>query len=162
MQKKCLIISRQVSLLANLLHLLSIELNFGKVSPALEIMMSNPVVKILIVEDEADICFFLSRNLIKRGFSTSFSHTLQQAEGALKALNPNILLLDNHLPDGKGIEFLNRVCADYPAMKIIMITAHDSQDDRSSAYNSGVDFFLSKPFTLNEVNEVVDMVLTNK
>src|SRR5688572_13118799 len=124
--------------------------------------MSAPAVKILIVEDEADICFFLTRNLSKRGFSTSYKHTIGQAEGELKTLNPNILLLDNHLPDGKGVEFVNRISSEYPAMKIIMITAHDSQQDRAMAYDNGVDFFLSKPFTLNEINEIVDLVLANK
>jgi two-component system, OmpR family, response regulator len=123
--------------------------------------MPAPAVKILIVDDEADICYFLTRNLSKRGFNTSFFHTIQQAEDELKTLNPNILLLDNHLPDGRGTEFVNRVSAKYPAMKIIMITAHDSQKDRAIAYDSGVDFFLSKPFTINDINKVVDMVLIN-
>ena len=116
--------------------------------------------KILIVDDEADICFFLNRTLSKRGFNISYVHTLAQAEGGLKSLKPNILLVDNHLPDGKGVEFVNRISTEYPSMKIIMITAHDSPQDRSKAYDSGVDFFLSKPFTINEITEVVDRVLT--
>jgi DNA-binding response OmpR family regulator len=123
-------------------------------------IMPAPIAKILIVDDEADICFFLDRNLSKRGFRTSVFHTLEQAETGVKALNPNILLLDNHLPDGKGVDFANRISNAYPAMKIIMITAHDSQQDRTVAYDSGVDFFLSKPFTLKDINEVVDRVLT--
>jgi DNA-binding response OmpR family regulator len=122
--------------------------------------MPSPKTKILIVDDEADICFFLDRNLSKRGFSTSVFHTLAQAEKGVKALNPNILLLDNHLPDGRGVEFANRMSNEYPAMKIIMITAHDSQLDRTTAYDSGVDFFLSKPFSLKDINEIVDSVMT--
>ncbi|HUR66260.1 MAG TPA: response regulator [Chitinophagaceae bacterium] len=122
--------------------------------------MPAPIAKILIVDDEADICFFLDLNLSKRGFRTSIFHTIEQAKDGVKALKPNILLIDNHLPDGKGIEFAKQVSNKYPRMKIIMITAHDSQQDRSLAFDAGVDYFVSKPFTLQQINEIVDKVLT--
>lgn len=118
-------------------------------------------IKILIVDDEVDICYFLSRNLAKRNFTTSFTHTLQDAEKLLKTNHPSILLLDNRLPDGLGINFVNKVKAEYPEIKVVMITAHDSPQDRSKAYNNGVSFFLSKPFTITEVNRVIDVLLGN-
>ena len=48
-----------------------------------------------------------------------------------------------------------------PNIKIIMITAHDSPQDRSRAYNNGADFFLSKPFTFTEVNNIIDVLLSH-
>lgn len=122
----------------------------------------SPVIKILIVDDETDICYFLSRNLSKKGFTTSCSNTLQEAEKELSELNPNILLIDNHLPDGNGIDFASRAHQQYPEMKVIMVTAHDSPADRSKAYKSGVDFFLPKPFSITEIEEVVDRIMTKK
>ena len=65
--------------------------------------------KILIVDDEEDICYFLSRSLSKRGFITDTSYSLSQAEKQLEVSTPDILLLDNHLPDGKGIEAMNEL-----------------------------------------------------
>jgi len=118
-----------------------------------------PKVKILIVDDEEDICYFLSGNLSRRGFSTSFSHSLAEAEKQLETEQPSLLLLDNHLPDGKGVDFLVKIRSKYPELKTIMITAHDSPDDRLKAYRNGTNFFLSKPFTLSEVNQVVDLLL---
>jgi DNA-binding NtrC family response regulator len=117
--------------------------------------------KILIVDDEPDICYFLSINLKKRGFETSVSNSLAEAEKAIRDEPPAVLLLDNHLPDGMGVDFLNNVNALYPDMKVIMITAHDSPQDRSKAYNNGTSFFLSKPFTMAAVNQVVDLVLSD-
>ena len=114
--------------------------------------------KVLIVDDEEDICFFLSYNLSKRGFSTSVSHNLSEASKQLEINKPGILFLDNHLPDGKGVDFLTRITSKYPAMKIIMISAHDSPQDKSKAYSNGVSFFLPKPFTMTEINQVVDLV----
>ncbi|HEV7781270.1 MAG TPA: response regulator [Chitinophagaceae bacterium] len=121
----------------------------------------DSAVKILIVDDEPDICYFLSINLAKRGFETAISNTLADAEKKIRKEPPALLLLDNHLPDGMGIDFLNNISPLYPDMKIIMITAHDSPQDRSKAYTNGSSFFLSKPFTIAAINQVVDLVLTD-
>ena len=119
----------------------------------------SDITKILIVDDEVDICYILKMNLAKRNFSTSFTHTLKDAEKLLQADEPSILLLDNHLPDGYGINFICKVKSKYPGIKIIMITAHDSPQDRVKAYGNGVDFFLSKPFAITEINRVIDLAL---
>jgi two-component system, OmpR family, response regulator len=132
-------------------------INFLTVNNSDEIM--SAIIKILIVDDEPDICYSLSRTLSKRGFSTSFSHTLADAEQQIKSSIPNILLLDNHLPDGRGIDFAKKISLRYPDLKIIMITAHDSPEDRFKAFSNGIDFFLSKPFTITQINHVVDLVI---
>ncbi len=115
--------------------------------------------KILIVDDEEDICYFLSRSLSKRGFLTTTSYSLAEAEKQLAIATPDILLLDNHLPDGKGIDFVGKINSKYPDLKTIMITAHDSPEDRSMAYKNGIQFFLSKPFSIATINQVVDLVI---
>ena len=117
--------------------------------------------KILIVDDEPDICFILNGNFSKRGFRTSFTQTLAEAEIQLEANTPSVLLLDNHLPDGKGIDVVNKIKSQYPHLKIIMITAHDSPQDRLKAFSNGIDFFISKPFTISGINQAVDFILEN-
>ncbi len=121
-----------------------------------EIMASMK--KILIVDDEEDICYFLSRNLSKRGFLTSSSYSLADAQKQLASIRPDILLLDNHLPDGRGIDFVGKIIYKYPDLKIIMITAHDTAEDRSKAYGNGIKYFLSKPFSIATINQVVNLV----
>lgn len=120
---------------------------------------SHTVNKVLIVDDEIDICYFLSRSLEKRNFSTSIVHTLAEAEAKIKTDQPAILLLDNHLPDGHGINFISKAKNICPGLNVVMITAHDSLNDRSKAYSNGADFFLAKPFTFAEVNSVIDTLL---
>jgi DNA-binding NtrC family response regulator len=120
--------------------------------------MTDPGLKILIVDDEEDICFFLSHNLSKRGFTTYSSNSLADAVRQLEINKPAILFLDNHLPDGKGLDLLSGITEQYPLMKIVMISAHDSPQDRSKAYSKGIKFFIGKPFTMNEINQVVDLV----
>jgi len=122
----------------------------------------TPVPKILIVDDEPDICYFLSENFNRRGFTTSFAYSIAEAEKQLEKDTPSILLLDNHLPDGKGVDLLSTLKPRYPDLKVIMITAHDSSQDRLKAYDNEIDFFLSKPFTLTGVNHVVDIILNSQ
>jgi two-component system, OmpR family, response regulator len=122
----------------------------------------SSVIKILIVDDEPDICYFLSRNLSKRGFITASSNTLAGAEKQLQMSKPDILLLDNHLPDGRGIDFVGKINEKYPDLKIVMITSHDLPHDRAKAYSNGIDFFLAKPFTIDEINQVVDFFTSKR
>ena len=122
----------------------------------------NSAHKILIVDDEPDICYFLSENFTRRGFNTAFAYSLADAEKRLAEDPPSVLLLDNHLPDGKGVDFLESLKPKYPEMKVIMVTAHDSAQDRMKAFENNIDFFISKPFTLTSVNHAVDIILNNK
>jgi len=116
--------------------------------------------KILIVDDEVDICYFLSLNLKKNNFSTAFVNTISEAKKAIGLEMPAILLLDNHLPDGLGVEFAIEVKRLHPSIKIVMITAHDTPTDRKIAQKNGVDFFLAKPFLINDVFKAIEFVNT--
>ena len=106
---------------------------------------------VLIVDDEIDICYFLTRNLNRKNFSASYVNNLKDAEVALDKENPSILLLDNDLPDGRGVDFAQQIKKDHPDLKIVMITAHDTPNDRTLARNKGVDYFIPKPFMMTEI-----------
>ncbi len=114
--------------------------------------------KILIVDDEVDICYFLSLNLKKNNFSASYVNSLVEAKKAIVSQHPDILLLDNHLPDGLGVDFAHEVKEVHPEIKIVMITAHDTPYDRIKANKNGIDYFLSKPFMINDVFKAIEFV----
>ena len=120
--------------------------------------LNQTAVKALIIDDETDICYLLSRLLKQKNYETSFVNTLTAANDALKAEHPEIIFLDNHLPDCLGMNYLLYIKENYPKCKIVMITAHDSVDDREKAMNNGADFFIGKPFTSDLIYEAVDAV----
>lgn len=115
---------------------------------------------VLIVDDEVDICYFLKRNLDRKEYITTFVNTLKEALKLINKDRPNVVLLDNHLPDGLGLDFAQQVKVNYPEIKIVMITAHDTPHDRFSANKNGVDYFLSKPFMMKEVFNAIDTVVS--
>jgi two-component system OmpR family response regulator len=116
--------------------------------------------KILIVDDELDICYLLSGMLKQRNFRTGFVNSLSDAVVALETDTPSLVFLDNHLPDGFGLDFIPYVKKNYPEVKVIMITAHDSAAERNTAYKGGVDLFIAKPLSRKLINDAIDKLLS--
>src|ERR1700712_2913387 len=116
-------------------------------------------IDVLIIEDEPDICYLLSGILKKKQLNTFHVNTLFDARTILNQRNPDILFLDNHLPDGYGVDFLPVIKKTHPNTKIIMITAHDTGDDREKAMLHGADYFIGKPFTTEIIITTVDNLL---
>ena len=112
--------------------------------------------KVLIVDDELDICYLLSGMLKQRNFLTGFVNTLSDAVVALQNDPPAIIFLDNHLPDGFGLDFIPYIKKNYPEVKVIMITAHDGAVERRQAYEGGVDLFVAKPLNRKMINDAID------
>jgi two-component system OmpR family response regulator len=104
--------------------------------------------KALIVDDETDICYLLSNILKQKNIQTSFAGSLAEADRMLQS--PDFfyyVFLDNHLPDGLGINQIKRWKEKFPFIHVIMITAHDSYEERKKAVKDGADNFISKPFS---------------
>lgn len=116
--------------------------------------------KALIVDDEVDICFLLSSILKQQQLKTSYVHTLEAAKTALQTDPPAILFLDNHLPDGRGLDFIAEIKQNWPAIKIVMITAHDSPNERRQAREEGADLFISKPFSREIILDAIRSLST--
>ncbi len=114
--------------------------------------------KTLIIDDEIDICFLLSGILKQNNCQTSYVNNLADAVVQLKNSCPVIVFLDNHLPDGLGIDFVAHIKKNYPTTKIVMITAYDTIEDRQQALNKGVDVFLGKPFTKEAIINSLDFL----
>ncbi len=117
------------------------------------------ILKALIIDDETDICYLLSALLKQRNLDTEYVNTLSDAAIALKKETPEFIFLDNHLPDGMGMNFIEYIKQHYPQIKIVMITAHDTPADRQKALTEGADSFIGKPFTRDTIYQTLDRLL---
>ncbi|MEP6712671.1 MAG: response regulator [Ferruginibacter sp.] len=115
--------------------------------------------KVLIIDDETDICYLLSTLLKQKNLETEYVNSLAEATRALKKETPEIIFLDNHLPDGLGINFIEYIKNHYPFSKIVMITAHDTAMDRTMALGEGADVFIGKPFTREVIYKTVEALM---
>lgn len=114
--------------------------------------------KVLIVDDEPDVCFLISRILRGRNLKTEYAGNLAEAGLALMGDPPSLIFLDNSLPDGQGIDFIPFLKKNYPGIRVIIITANDSPWDKKRAFQQGADDFLGKPLSLELVNRSLDII----
>lgn len=110
--------------------------------------------KVLIIEDEGDMCLLL--NILLNGKEMELDHVknLAAAEEYLQQHQPNVVLLDNKLPDGFGVDFISFIKKNYPAVKIIMISGYDGAV-KDVALENGADVFLQKPFTRDQLYQSI-------
>ena len=116
--------------------------------------------KALIIDDEIDICYLLSSILRIKNIPSSYVNSISGAIEALKHQDPEIIFLDNHLPDGMGVDFINHLKINHPDSKVVMITAYDTPADRKKAMSVGADLFIAKPFSRDIIYQTVDKILS--
>ena len=106
--------------------------------------------KVLIIEDEGDMCLLL--NILLNGKEMELDHVknLTLAQEYLQKVQPAVVILDNKLPDGFGVDFISFIKSNYPSIKIIMISGFDASA-KDVALDNGADVFLEKPFTKDQL-----------
>ncbi len=114
--------------------------------------------KALIIDDEIDICLLLSDILRNKNLQPDYVNSIGEAKQALEKNSPGIIFLDNHLPDGMGVDFIRYIKNTQPAAKLVMISAYDAPAHRSIAITEGVDLFISKPFSRDTIYQIVDQL----
>jgi len=117
--------------------------------------------KVLIIEDEGDLCLLLNILLDEKGMEVDHVQSLAKAEEYLLQEEPSLVLLDNRLPDGFGIDFISIIKKQHPSTKVIMITGVDAAAG-DVAIENGADLFLKKPFTRAELHQAVNEILLAK
>ena len=117
--------------------------------------------KIFIIEDETSIIQLVQHNLEKEVFIISSAINGDEGLKELKKFKPNLLLLDWMLPDLSGIEICKNIRKDinFKNLPIIMLTAKGEEEDKIKGLESGVDDYLTKPFSFNELLARIKAVL---
>jgi len=114
--------------------------------------------KILIIEDEGEMCLVLNILLSDENIELDHVKNLSAAEEYLSNELPSLIILDNKLPDGYGVDYIAYVKKKYPSVKIIMITGFDASA-KDVAMENGADLFLEKPFTKQEFLAAIKSLL---
>jgi two-component system, OmpR family, response regulator len=119
---------------------------------------NNQPRRVLIVEDEGDMCLLL--NIILTGKNLELDHVknLKAAAEYLQQEQPSVVILDNKLPDGFGIDYIPVLKKAYPSLKVIMISGYDGAA-KDVALENGADAYLEKPFKREQLfNAIMDQL----
>ena len=116
--------------------------------------------RILIVDDEQDLCEILQFNLSAAGYEADVAYSAEEAIGRGIGLY-DLLLLDVMMPGLSGFELAQRLQAhpETASIPIIFITAKDTEDDTLQGFGLGADDYVTKPFSVREVVARVNVVL---
>ncbi|MCP3894712.1 MULTISPECIES: response regulator transcription factor [Bacteroides] len=108
--------------------------------------------RILVVDDEEDLCEILKFNLENEGYEVDVAYSAEEAL-KLDISNYNLLLLDVMMGEISGFKMANILKKDKrtSAVPIVFITAKDTENDTITGFNLGADDYISKPFSLREV-----------
>lgn len=112
--------------------------------------------KAAIVDDEEDLCFLLEMILQQQNFDTTSVNSIAEADRVLFDLKPDIVFLDNQLPDGRGLEFIKVIKRELPATKVLMMTAYNSDIEELEAMKRGADIFLKKPLSVTVISRALE------
>ena len=117
--------------------------------------------KILVVEDEKDICELVQHHLAKSGFEISAASGGQEAFRKIQKSRPDLIVLDLMLPemDGKELAKLLKAREETKDIPIVMLTAKTEEVDRIIGFELGADDYIPKPFSPRELVLRVKAVL---
>ena len=106
--------------------------------------------KVLVVDDDKNICELLKLYLVKEGYNVVFAYNGSEAVTKAKEENPNIIVLDVMMPIINGWEACKRI-RQFTDVPIIMLTALDTTENKVQGLNIGADDYIVKPFEPVEV-----------
>ena len=112
--------------------------------------MSNNKFKVLIVEDEANICSFIETLLTTNDYQALVAHTCTMGLTLFASHNPDLVILDLGLPDRDGLELIRTVRQKYMT-PIIVLSARTDEMDKIEALDLGANDYITKPFGTGEL-----------
>lgn len=112
--------------------------------------MSEPVLHVLIIEDEKEIRRFVRMALHAEGLEVHEAETFQRGLIEAGTRRPNLIVLDLGLPDGDGVELI-RDLRNWSQVPIIVLSARSAEADKILALDTGADDYLVKPFGTGEL-----------
>ena len=106
------------------------------------------MLKLLVVDDEAEICDFLKDFFEQRHFKVNTAMSGEDALRKIESEQPDICLLDIKLPGMDGMQVLKEIKRKYPRIKTIMVTALETTEKIQEAVRMGADNYITKPLSL--------------
>ena len=115
--------------------------------------------RVLIVDDEIQICENLTKILVKKGYAVFEAHNGMEALERLRGQDVEVVLLDMRMPVMDGITALKRIKEDFPDTVVIMVTAISDKAVVESCIEAGAFGYLDKPINLQDVFREIDRAL---
>ena len=110
-------------------------------------------VKILIVDDEEDYCLIMKNYFEEKNCDVDVAYTLREGMQLIEERTPDILFLDNNLPDGEGWKHAVDILSAHPYIKVNLISAYKQKTNEFDEYSNGTIW--EKPISIESLDVVL-------
>jgi two-component system nitrogen regulation sensor histidine kinase GlnL len=117
--------------------------------------------RILIIDDEETLCYFLKESLAEKGYEATAVHTASEGLEQVTGQPVDLVLLDLKLPDGDGLDVLQEIRKLDEDLPVIVLTGHAAVDSAVRAMKLGAQDYLEKPINLAQLSASVSEVLSS-
>jgi len=118
--------------------------------------------RVLVVEDQVAVAEFVHDALTEIGYAVALAATAAEALARLVLDDLDLVLLDLNLPDLPGLELLDRLRAQWPKVPVVIISGTEDPILAQAALARGAADYVTKPFPLDRLREVVEVVLARR
>ena len=118
--------------------------------------MANEKRRVLIIDDEADLRELLVITLGRMKLDATAVGTVAEGKEALAGGHYDLCLTDMNLPDGNGLELVEHIAVNKPALPVAVITAYGSMETATDAMKAGAFDFIAKPVELERLRQLID------
>jgi DNA-binding NtrC family response regulator len=108
--------------------------------------------KVLIIDDEVDFCLLMQFYLSKKNCDVSISHTLRDGLGLVRNSAPDIVILDNNLPDGLGWPAAKNILEAAPGVHLFLISANKPGNKPDCDGRDGQCHVVEKPISISQID----------
>jgi DNA-binding response OmpR family regulator len=119
-----------------------------------------PPKKILVVDDEPEVCQLMEHFLTERGYEVRIAENGRLALAALDTFMADVVLLDMHMPEMDGLETLKRLAVRSPSLPVIMVTVNDDVETTTHLLQMGAADYVPKPFNLDYLEQAINIQLS--
>lgn len=109
-------------------------------------------IKILVIDDEVDFCLIMKSYFEKKKYEVFLAYTLKDGLNLISKHRPDIIFLDNNLPDGEGWKLSDEIVKSHPSIKLYLISAYKQRTNDLSAL-SNIKVW-EKPISIATLEEV--------
>ncbi len=128
----------------------------------LPIMAERKTHSLVVIDDERTILMTLEALLGRHGYEPHLAPTASAGMTLVRKYNPSLVLLDLGLPDADGLDVLRNLKREFPALPVIILTAHDSLSNAIESIKEGAFHFISKPYAAEELLSLMTRALEQR
>lgn len=112
--------------------------------------------RLLVIDDEESVCYSFAEAFRDEDVEVASAHSINEGRQKARDFDPNVIVLDQQLPDGLGIDLLAQLRSDNSKRPVIFVTAFGSADLALQAMSKGAFDYLQKPLELGKLTEVIE------